>query len=118
MATDNAKIVAEISIIPVGKNSQNDDTMPTSMSKEIAVAFNAIKKVKDIKVNLTAMGTEIETSSIENVLEAVKTAHNAVKDIGIKRIISIIRIDERLDKLETLEDRIKSVNQKLLSTTQ
>jgi uncharacterized protein YqgV (UPF0045/DUF77 family) len=33
--------------------------------------------------------------------------------LGAKRIISTIRIDERLDKKETLEDRVNSVNEKM-----
>ncbi len=40
-------------------------------------------------------------------------AHKAMKDLGIKRIISTIRIDERLDKTDTLEDRVNSVKEKL-----
>jgi uncharacterized protein (TIGR00106 family) len=83
------------------------------MSKEIAVAFEAISQIKDIKVMLTSMGTQIESNNIQNVLKAVEVAHQAIKEIGVKRIISTIRIDERLDKAYTLEDKVKSVKEKL-----
>ena len=44
---------AEISIIPIGTSS-------TSISKEVAAAFAAIRKTKDIKTTkLTVMGTQI-----------------------------------------------------------
>ena len=120
-ATDQVIVHAEISVIPIGSatiipNELRGETKPTTatgMSKEIAVAFNAISQIKDIKATLTPMGTQIESNNIQNILKAVETAHQAVKEIGVKRIISTIRIDERLDKVYSLEDRVKSVKEKL-----
>src|SRR5215207_5543773 len=121
-ATDQVIVHAEISVIPVGsatiisnelREKETKPTTATSMSKEIAVAFDAISQIKDIKATLTSMGTQIESNNIQNVLKAVEAAHQAVKEIGVKRIISTIRIDERLDKAYTLEDRVESVKEKL-----
>ncbi len=112
MTLENHKVVAEISIIPLGKN-HSTDAMQTSISREIACALKAIKKLKGVKVNLNAMGTEIETNNIQDILKSIEVAHQAIKDLGIKRIISTIRIDERLDKMETLEERVDSVYEKM-----
>lgn len=122
-AADQVIIHAEISIIPIGsttiipneqrKEEETKPTIATSMSREIAVAFDAISQIKDVKAMLTSMGTQIESDNIQNVLKAVEAAHQAVKEIGVKRIISTIRIDERLDKVYSLEDRVKSVKEKL-----
>ena len=114
MSLENHKVVAEISVIPLGKE-YFDDTMidSTSISKEVSVVFESIKKIPQVKVILNAMGTEIEANSIKDILKSIDFAHQALKDIGIKRIISSIKIDERLDKTETLEDRINSVKEKL-----
>ena len=110
MTMEDHKVVAEISIIPIGKiHSNEDDALQTSLSKEISLAFNAIKELKEVKVIMTAMGTEIEANNLQDILKSVETAHKAMRDIGVKRIISTIRIDERLDKTETLEDRVNSV---------
>ncbi|MDP8906688.1 MAG: MTH1187 family thiamine-binding protein [Thermoproteota archaeon] len=110
MTMGDHKVVAEISIIPIGKiHSDENDALQTSLSKEISLAFNAIKELKEVKVIMTAMGTEIEANNLQDVLKSVETAHKAMRDIGVKRIISTIRIDERLDKPETLEDRVNSV---------
>ena len=118
-ATDQMIVHAEISVIPIGSATiisnelREKEIKPTSMSKEIAVAFEAISQIKDIKVMLTSMGTQIESNNIQNVLKAVEAAHQAIKEIGVKRIISTVRIDERLDKAHTLEDKVKSVKEKL-----
>lgn len=98
---------AEISIVTISKRGD------TSMSKEVAAAFNAIRKVQGIKATLTALGTQVEADSIDDLLTAVKAAHAAAKAAGAERVISTIRIDERLDKSQTLEDKVRSVERKL-----
>jgi uncharacterized protein (TIGR00106 family) len=105
--SSNQTLHAEISIVPVGTNS-------TSISKEVAAAFDAIRKTKDIKtIKLTAMGTQIEARNMRAILNAIEAAHEAVKSTGAKRIVSTIRIAERLDASRTLEDDVESVNEKL-----
>ncbi len=108
LSTSNDQTLhAEISIIPLG-------TGRTSISKEVAAAFDAIRKTKDIKTTkLTAMGTQIEANNMRAILNAIEAAHQAVKLTGAKRIISSIRIAERLDASRTLEDEVGSVTQKL-----
>ena len=92
--------------MPVGTSS-------TSISKEVAAAFDAIRKTKDIKTTkLTAMGTQIEANNLRPILDAIEAAHEAVKSTGAKRIISSIRIAERLDASKTLEDEVGSVTEK------
>lgn len=96
---------AEISVVPV--------TGGTSMSKGIAAAFDAIRKTKGVRATLTALGTQIEARDIDAVLSAVKAAHRATKKAGAARIISSVRIDERLDKDQTLGDKVRSVKKRL-----
>jgi uncharacterized protein (TIGR00106 family) len=83
------------------------------MSREVAAAFDAIRKIRNIKVELTALGTQIESKDIAGVLQAVKAAHRATRSAGARRAISTVRIDERLDKTQTLQDKIISVKRKL-----
>ena len=105
---NNQTLHAEISILPIGTDN-------TSISKEVAAAFDAIRKTKDIKTaKLTAMGTQIEANNIRAILNSIEAAHHAVKSTGAKRMISSIRIAERLDaSSRTLEDEVKSVTEKL-----
>lgn len=98
---------AEISIVPIVGGRD------TSMSKEVAAAFDAIRKTKNLKADLTALGTQVEAKDLGSVLQAVKAAHRAAKSAGARRVISTVRIDERLDKVQTLQDKVKSVRRKL-----
>lgn len=105
---------AEVSLIPIGSSDTTTGRkVSTSMSSEIAVAFDAISKVQGLKVILTPMGTLIESNNLSNIFRAIELAHQAVKDTGIKRIISTIRIDERIDASHTLKDKVQSVKMKL-----
>jgi uncharacterized protein (TIGR00106 family) len=105
-------IHAEISVIPIGISSQTTQTT-TSMSKEIAAAFDAIQKIKGLKTMLTPMGTQIESNNFANILQAIEVAHQVVRTAGAKRIMSTIRIDERLDKSISLEEKVESVMEKI-----
>ena len=102
-------IHAEISVIPIGIRSETT----TSMSKEIAAAFDAIQKIKGLKTMLTPMGTQIESNNFANILQAIEVAHQVVRTAGAKRIMSTIRIDERLDKSISLEEKVESVMEKI-----
>ena len=102
-------IHAEISVIPIGIRSETT----TSMSKEIAAAFDAIQKIKGLKTMLTPMGTQIESDNFANILKAIEVAHEVVRRAGAKRIMSTIRIDERLDKSISLEEKVESVMEKI-----
>jgi uncharacterized protein (TIGR00106 family) len=106
--TENT-IHAEISVIPIRISSETT----TSMSKEIAAAFDAIQKIKGLKTMLTPMGTQIESNNFANILQAIEVAHQAVRTAGAKRIMSTIRIDERLDKSISLEEKVESVMEKI-----
>jgi uncharacterized protein (TIGR00106 family) len=98
---------AEISIVPIG-------TSDTSISKEIAAAYNAIRNLTNLKkVTLTPMSTQIESDKLDDIFQAIHVAHKSVKSVGTKRVISTIRIDERLDKPNVLDDKVRSVETKV-----
>ena len=98
---------AEISIEPIG-------TSDTSMGKEIAAPYDAIRNTRNLKkVTLTPMSTQIESYNLDDIFQAIHAAHNSAKSAGAKRIISTIRIDERLDKPNSLDEKVQSVNAKV-----
>lgn len=107
MSENQISFTAEISIIPITTSGD------TSMSKEIALVYNAISQIQGLKTILTAMGTQIESNNLDNILQAIKISHLTLRNIGIERIISSIRIDERLGKNNTLERKVNSVKDKI-----
>ena len=107
MMSNLSTVNAEISIVPIG-------TSDTSMGKEIAAAYDAIRSIKNLKnVILTPMSTQVESDSLDHIFQAIHAAHDSAKSVGAKRVISTIRIDERLDKPNTLDEKIHSVKTKV-----
>ena len=107
MSEKQPYFTAEISIIPITTSGD------TSMSKEIALVYNAINQIPGLKAILTGMGTQIESNELDNILKAIKISHTTLRNIGIERILSSIRIDERPDKSNTLDGKINSVKLKI-----
>lgn len=98
-------IHAELSIIPLGTSS-------TSLGRYIAIAINAIRK-EGIDCKITPMGTLIESDNIDVIFNAINKAREALFDEGVKRLEIILRIDERLDKPRSMEDKVISVEKYL-----
>ncbi len=93
-------VVAELSVVPIG-------TSGTSLSDYIAAALREVKRA-GVRYRLCPTSTVFE-ADLETALEVAKAAHRAVIDAGAKRVITTLRIDERLDELRTMEERIERV---------
>ncbi len=95
----------KISIVPVG-------TAATSISQYIARAVEVLEGEKDIKYELTAMGTIIE-GDLDRVLTLARRMHEAVFDGETRRAVTVIEIDDRRDKPSTIGGKVESVRKKL-----
>ncbi len=100
----NHQVIADFSIIPIGHNE-------TSVGRFVATAVKAFKNVNGLDYEITAMGTVLGAKDLDTIFEAVKQAHQAVIDKGIKRVESTLRIDDRRDKARTIDDKVKAVNE-------
>lgn len=94
--------VMEISVVPIG-------TKTPSVSRYVADAVALLDREKDIHYQLTPMGTVIEADSVEKLLEIAGKMHHAVLSGEIRRIVTSIKIDERLDQQLTMQGKVDSV---------
>jgi len=97
--------LVEVSIIPLG-------TETPSISQYIARAVGVLQGEKDIKYELTAMGTIIE-GDLDHLLTLVRKMHEAVFDAGITRVVTMIKIDDRRDKISSMSSKMESLKRKL-----
>lgn len=98
-------IVAEVSVTVLGEGS--------SIGRFVRVAVDALKK-SGLKTISGPNGTSIEAVSIDEILDAVRAAHMAVVDMGAKRVVTTLKIDDRRDKPATMETKLRAVNQSLM----
>ena len=97
--------IAEISIVPLG-------TETPSVSKYVARAVKVLQQEKDIKYEITAMGTILE-GDLDKILAVAKKMHEEVFGEGVARVITTIRIDERRDKASSMEGKLSSLRREL-----
>ncbi|HHE41930.1 MAG TPA: MTH1187 family thiamine-binding protein [Dehalococcoidia bacterium] len=96
--------VAEITVIPSG--------VGPSVSAYVAKAERVIQGYETIKSRLTPMGTILE-GELDDILAVVKEVHNSMFSDEVKRVYTIVRIDERRDKPLTMDGKLQSVEARL-----
>lgn len=98
------KVIVDFCLVPIG--------VGVSVSRYIAECENILSDA-GLKTQLHANGTNIE-GEWEAVFAAIKRCHERVHEMGAPRISSTIRLGTRTDREQTMEDKIKSVQEKLL----
>ena len=93
-------IISQLSIAPVGKD--------VSLSKYVKTALNILEK-NNVKFETNAMATVIETEDLNTLFKVVEESHNAITDLGVERVITELKIDDRRDKDVTMKSKLKSV---------
>ena len=98
-------VIAEVSIIPLG-------TRTPSVSKHVARALRALRQEKNIKYEITSMGTILE-GDLGEILRVVQSMHESTFSEGIARVVTTIRIDDRQDKTLSTSGKIESLLKEL-----
>ena len=97
------KVILDLCVIPMG--------VGVSVSKYVAVCEEILKEA-GLKIKLHAYGTNIE-GEWDTVFSAVKKCHETIHQMGAPRISSNIRVGTRTDRPQTMDDKIRSVEEKL-----
>ncbi len=93
------KALVDLCVVPLG--------VGVSVSKYVA-ACEKILLDAGLSFQLHANGTDIE-GEWDEVFAAIKRCHEVVHEMGAPRIVASMRINTRIDKNQTLADKIKSV---------
>jgi uncharacterized protein (TIGR00106 family) len=97
------KVVAELSIIPMG--------VGVSVSQYVAACERVLEEAK-LTISLHAYGTNIE-GEWDAVFSAIRRCHEVVHGMGVVRISTVIKVGTRTDREQTLEEKVRSVREKL-----
>ena len=99
-------ITCDFAILPVGTE--------TTECKDYVTA--AVQSIKDSGLNyqLTGMGTQIEAENLNELYEAIANAQEAIFELGIGRVYTVIKVDDRRDlENRTLDAKVETVNKML-----
>ena len=97
------KVLADISIIPLG--------VGTSLSEYVAACERALRAA-GLEPRLHAFGTNVE-GEWDTVMGAIRHCHDAVHAMGAPRVSTTIKLSTRVDRDQTLAEKVSSVQSKL-----
>jgi len=97
--------IVEVAVIPLGTGS-------TSVSQYVADCHKVLEDEKGIKLVLTPMGSVLE-GDLDLIFAAVRKMHEVPFDKGAMRVSTTMRIDDRRDKSASIQQKLKSVRDKL-----
>jgi uncharacterized protein (TIGR00106 family) len=96
---------AELSVVPVGREG-------ASAGDVIAEMRRRLEAQDRVSFRMQAMGTELE-GSVEDILALAAELHRVPLEAGIPRAYTVLKIDERTDKEQSLEDKVSSVERRV-----
>ncbi len=97
------KVIADIAIIPLG--------VGVSLSKYVATCEKIFQEA-GLKPVLHANGTNVE-GEWEVVFSALQKCHQTLHEMGVPRVSTNMRLGTRVDREQTMQDKIQSVQAKL-----
>src|SRR5690348_3070535 len=92
---------AELTVIGLGRSDP-------SASKYVAEIQRRLAAQDKVGYRMNAMGTELEGST-EDILAVVGELHQVPFELGLPRVYSVLKLDERRDKEQSLDDKLQSV---------
>ncbi|MCB1123512.1 MAG: MTH1187 family thiamine-binding protein [Verrucomicrobiae bacterium] len=92
-------VIADVCIVPVGSG--------VSVSKEVAACVKLLREA-NLNARTHGYGTNLE-GDWDDVFSAIKRCHELLHASGTVRISTTIRAGTRIDKDQTVQDKIDKV---------
>jgi uncharacterized protein (TIGR00106 family) len=96
-------VIIDLCVVPLG--------VGVSVSEYIAACQRVLQEA-GLRHQLHAYGTNIE-GEWDAVFAAVKRCHEVVHQMGAPRITTTIKVGTRIDREQTMADKVRSVETKL-----
>ncbi|MGI9556773.1 MAG: MTH1187 family thiamine-binding protein [Solirubrobacterales bacterium] len=96
---------ADITVIGLGRSDP-------SASEYIAEVQRRLAAQDKVSYRLGPMGTALEGET-RDILAVAVELHEVPFDLGLPRVYTVLKLDERRDKEQTLDDKVRSVEERL-----
>jgi uncharacterized protein (TIGR00106 family) len=97
------RVIVDLCIVPIG--------VGVSLSPYVAAAEKILSEAR-LKTQLHANGTNIE-GEWDEVFAAIKRCHEVIHEMGAPRITTIVKFETRVDRVQSMDDKIRSVKARL-----
>lgn len=96
---------ADVTILPLGREG-------ASAGDLIAEVQRHLDSQDRVRFRMHAMGTSLEGETAD-ILALVGEIHAVPFEHGIPRVYTVLKLDERRDREQTLDDKVDSVRRRL-----
>ena len=96
-------VLVDLCIVPIG--------VGVSLSAYVAACEKVLTEA-GLKTSLHSYGTNVE-GEWDAVFAAIKRCHEVVHGMGAPRITTTIKLGTRTDRVQSMEDKVRSVREKL-----
>jgi len=97
------KVIVDLCVVPLG--------VGVSLSPYVAACERVVREA-GLAAQLHAYGTNIE-GEWDEVFAAIKRCHEVVHAMGAPRISTTLKLGTRSDRVQTMEEKVASVREKL-----
>lgn len=99
---------AEITVIPVGREGAGISSILAEVARHLAAQ-------ERVRFEMHAMGTDLE-GEVSDILKLTGELQEIPLMLGVPRVYTVLKLDNRVDRDQTLEDKVASVEEKLLGS--
>jgi uncharacterized protein (TIGR00106 family) len=96
---------ADLTVIPSGREG-------ASVGEVIAEIERRLEGQDRVRFRMHAMGTSLE-GSVEDILSVAGEMHAVPLELGLPRVYTILKLDDRRDVEQSLDDKEESVRERL-----
>lgn len=96
-------VIVDLCVVPLG--------VGVSVSKYVALCQQVLEEA-GLDIRLHAYGTNIE-GEYDQVFSAIRRCHEEIHEAGAPRISTTIKLGTRVDREQTMVDKLRSVEEKL-----
>ena len=96
---------ADLTVIGLGRAE-------VSASRYIAEIQRRLAAQDRVRYRLHAMGTSLEGTTVD-ILAVVAELHAVPFELGLPRVYTVLKLDERRDREQSLDDKVTSVERLL-----
>jgi uncharacterized protein (TIGR00106 family) len=96
---------ADLTVIALGRPDASASAYVAEIQRRLAAQSR-------VGYRMHAMGTSLEGST-EDILAVVSELHAVPFSLGVPRVYTVLKLDERRDKEQSLDDKVASVERVL-----
>ena len=96
-------VLVDLCIVPIG--------VGVSLSTYVAACEKVLAEA-GLKTSLHSYGTNVE-GEWDAMFAAIRRCHEVVHGMGAPRITTTIKLGTRTDRVQSMEDKVRSVQEKL-----